>query len=475
MLTPQRRAGMDEEQAVASDRTGLSRRGALSGGVMAIASACGLGACASGPPRPLPLQLTDADNDLGRMINAPGGPVVAGGRLNAEALRRFYGQRSFTPVWSGRGAQAEAMVAAVLRAGDHGLDPELFHAPLLERRWQVSPLRRELLLTDAVLSYADALAHGAVPVERRKDFEALAPDRIDVSAAVDAAIGRWDPVSAIEALAPATTTYRALREELRAPREEPRARRAGLSRRAAAAAARAAAERHRSIVVGLERERWLPRTLPSERVWVNVPEQQLVMYHGAYPAFTTRVVVGDNSERNQSPEFDALIEASFFNPPWIVPRDVVALEILPRLERDPDYLARNRMRLLPNGEVEQSAGPDAGLGFLLFEMPNRFDVYLHDTPSRYLFSRSNRRMSRGCIRVENPRELAARLLREPIEAVERRIEEGRTTRTALPRPMPVFVTYQTAVADPDGVVKVHDDFYGRDEELWRRLQKQPVA
>jgi len=468
----------EERQAAAPGEAGLSRRGALSGGAMAVAAAFGLGACTSGPRQPLPLQVTEADNDIGRMINAPGGPVVAGERLDAEALRRFYGRRGFTPVWTGRGAQAEAMVAAVLRAGEHGLDPALFHAPLLERRWQVSPLRRELLLTDAVLSYADALAHGAVPVQRRKDFEALAPERIDVPAAVEAAIARRDAVSAIEALAPRTVTYRALREDLRNPppsvpvRLPPNRRGRAAAR---AAAERAAAERQRSIVVGLERERWLPRSLPFERVWVNVPEQQLVMYNGSSPSFTTRVVVGDNSDGNQSPEFDAVIEASFFNPPWIVPRDVVAREILPRLEREPDYLARNRMRLLPNGEVEQSAGPDAGLGFLLFEMPNRFDVYLHDTPSRYVFGRSNRRMSRGCIRVENPNELAARLLREPVEYVEQRIGEGRTARKPLPRPVPVFVTYQTAVADPDGVVKVHEDFYGRDAELWRRLHQQAAA
>jgi murein L,D-transpeptidase YcbB/YkuD len=270
-------------------------------------------------------------------------------------------------------------------------------------------------------------------------------------------------VAAIEALAPATPSYRAMREAMRKHRAGP------------ASGGRGGAERLRSLAVNLERERWLPRPLPADRVWVDVPAQQLVLFRGDRPEFSTRVVVGDNSERNQSPEFDALIEASFFNPPWVIPRDIVAAEILPRLAREPDYLARNNMVLRPNGEVEQSPGPEAGLGFLLFDMPNRFDVYLHDTPDRFLFSRSNRRMSRGCIRVQNPRELAALLLRQPIEAIDRKIAAGGTSRTALPTPVPVFVTYQTVAADAGGAMQFREDFYGRDADLWRRLQKHPVA
>jgi murein L,D-transpeptidase YcbB/YkuD len=437
----------------------VSRRGAV-----ALAAAWGLGACAAGPEKATPpLAMSEPETALGRLIDGAPGPVVAGERLDAAALRRFYALRGFAPVWAERRAQADALVAAVLRAEEHGLDPELFRAGLLMRRETFPALRREVLLTEAFLSYADALAHGAVPAARRKGFEALAPRRVDVAGALDAAIGSRDPVAAIQALAPATPTYRALAEAMRKHRAAP------------ASGGRAAAERLRSIAVNLERERWLPRPLPADRVWVDVPAQQLVLFRGDRPEFSTRVVVGDNSERNQSPEFAALIEASFFNPPWVVPRDIVAAEILPRLAREPDYLARNNMVLRPNGEVEQSAGPEAGLGFVLFDMPNRFDVYLHDTPDRFLFSRSNRRMSRGCIRVQNPRELAALLLRQPVEAIDRKIAAGATSRTALPTPVPVFVTYQTAVADAGGAMQFREDFYGRDADVWRRLRARPDA
>ncbi|MBP0463393.1 L,D-transpeptidase family protein [Roseomonas sp. PWR1] len=396
---------------------------------------------------------------------------VGGQSLDADLLRRFYERRGYRPVWTGLETQAEALVAKVLRAADHGLDPDLFHAPLLRGMETLPTLQRDLILTNAVLSYAAALAHGAVPAERRKGFEALAPRPVDVVEVLDGALLREDPVEEIEALAPQTQTYLALRAMMLAPRRTEAAPAARPRTAAAAAAAAAeAAARLRSLKVNMERERWLPRQLPPDRVWVNIPNQRLVFYRGGRPVFTTRVVVGDVTERNQSPEFDALIEAGFFNPPWVVPRDIVEAEILPRIAREPDYLARNNMVMRPNGEVEQMPGPTAGLGYVLFDMPNRFDVYLHDTPDRFIFSRGNRQMSRGCIRVENPRELAALLMREPIEVIDRKIAQGDTVRTRLPRPVPVFVTYHTAFLDDDGTIQFRPDFYDRDTGLMRRLQ-----
>lgn len=437
-----------------------------------MAAASALGACAPQPYKPpQPVVAGPKGTDLARLIDNARGPVVAGQRLNVAALREFYQRHDFNPVWSRRQRQADALVELVLRAEEHGLSPDRFHGGLLQRRDQIPALQRELLLTDAFLAYGDALAHGAVPTARRKRLEALSPGRIDLGAALDAAISSFDPAAEFEALAPATPTYRALRAALREGVPLP----PRLRGAARVAARRAAEARQRTIAVNLERQRWIPRQLPADRVWVNVPDQDLVLFRGNQPAFGTQVIVGDNAERNQSPEFDTVIEASFFNPPWVIPRDIVEAEILPRLAREPDYLARNNMVLRPGGEIEQSAGPEAGLGFVLFDMPNRFDVYLHDTPDRFLFSRSNRRMSRGCIRVQQPRELAALLLDQSIEAIERKIEAGRTTRTTLPNPMPVYVTYQTAFADAEGTLQFRDDFYGRDEDLYHRLSTREQA
>jgi murein L,D-transpeptidase YcbB/YkuD len=445
----------------------LSRRRALAGGPLALAAAWTLGACATlepEPPRPQAARPPGAENDLTRLRDG-GNPVIGGETLRGDLLRRFYAQRDFEPVWTSRPAQAEALAAAVLRAGDHGLDPELFQAGPLAQRSALPPLQRDMLLSHAVLAYAEALALGAVPPARRRDGEALADDPVDVARVLGAALDRRDPAAAIEALAPATPTYAALRRAL-------------AQLRAGAAAsdglvADALTRSTRGIAVNLERQRWLPRRLPPDRVWVNVADQQLALYRDDETVFSTRVVVGDVVERKQSPEFRTVIEAGFLNPPWIIPRDIVEADILPRLERDPGFLDRHRIVLLPNGEGEQAPGPESGLGAIMFYMPNRFDVYLHDTPDKTAFARENRRLSNGCIRVENPLELAALLMDKPVSAIHEAVAEGATTRKPLPSPVPVFVLYHTAFAAADGTLQFRPDFYQRDGSIWRQLRKDP--
>jgi murein L,D-transpeptidase YcbB/YkuD len=400
-----------------------------------------------------------AQDDLPALLAADP-PRVAGEALDGGLLRRFYARRGFQPVWANRPAQASALANAVLNAGDHGLDPELFQAGLLRRAASLPPDRRDLLLSHAVLSYAQALAAGAVPVGRRDERQTLSPGSVDVAAALDDALEGPDVAATIESLAPRTPAYAALREALRAPRARGRSELA------------AAAER-RMVLANLERQRWLPRQLPPDRVWVNVPEQRLVFYRDDRPVFRTRVAVGADLDRKQSPEFHTMIEGAFFNPPWIIPPDIVATDILPRAERDAGFLARNNIVLRPNGEAEQAPGPLAGLGVVMFDMPNPFDVYLHDTPDRSAFARENRRISNGCIRVENPLQLAALLMDRPLEEIERRVAENGTIRDALPRRVPVFVVYHTAVLGADGRLDAREDFYARDEAVWRALHKHP--
>ncbi|HEU5095420.1 MAG TPA: L,D-transpeptidase family protein [Reyranella sp.] len=449
-----------------SRRGVLARVGMVAGGAIALATACSPAAptvleadqepvaLVSAPSAPV---VASADTKLGELIERAPESIVAGERPNFGLLRRFYARHDFAPVWTTRQSQANSLINAVLRAGDHGLAPELFHANLLRSPATLPVLDRELLLSNAFLSYADALARGAVPVERRRDDEALVPEPVDIAAALDAAIDSPDPAAAIEALAPDTPTYRRLRQALRSYR-------AGIP-----AGGKAATPRLRAIEVNLERERWLPRRLPADRVWVNVADERLVLYRDDRPVFSTRVIVGQDEERNQSPEFEASIDGILFNPPWNIPPDIAANEILPKARHDPNYLARHNMVVLPDGGLQQLAGANSGLGQLMFEMRNRFDVYLHDTPSKNLFSRNDRRISHGCIRVENPRKLAALLMQQPVDAIDQAIATGSTTRSDLPKPVPVFVVYETAFADVDGRLQFRADVYGRDAEIWRSL------
>jgi murein L,D-transpeptidase YcbB/YkuD len=449
----------------------LPRVGLMAGAAIALVAACApADPPVVAPDRGKPLALVSApagphlahgNTELGELIESAPKSIIRGERLNVELLRSFYARHGFKPVWTTRQAQVDSLMDAIARAGDHGLSPELFHADLLRSQvTSLSTLDRELLLSNAFLSYADALARGAMPIERRRDDEVLTPAPIDVAAALDTAIRSPDPGAVIEALAPATPTYRALRQALQVSR---------------AGGGKIATTRLREIEVNLERERWLPRRLPADRVWVNAADGRLVLYRNDQPIFTTRVIVGQDERRNQSPEFEAMIQGIWFNPPWIVPEDIARDEILPKARTDPNYLAKHNMVLRPDGVLEQKEGGNSGLGHFLFDMNNRFDVYLHDTPSRELFTRDNRRISHGCIRVEKPDELVALLMRQQVETIKEAIATGDTYHRRLPAPVPVFVIYETAFADDDGKLQFRPDIYRRDAEIREYLDPKGRA
>lgn len=455
--------GWSKLAQVRQSRSLLARIGPIAFGALASAVACAPAeppgragdkeptvSLVSAPPKPT---IADANAGLADLIeSAP--KSVAGERLNVELLRRFYARRGFAPVWETRQGQANSLMDAVARAGHHGLAPELFvHAELLRSPAALSALDRELLLSNAFLSYADALARGAVPVERRRDNETLTPEPIDIAAVLDAAIGSPDPAAVIEGLAPTTPTYRMLRQALQD---------------------KTAPTRLREIRVNLERERWLPRRLPAERVWVNVADGRLVLYRDDQPVFSTRVIVGMTERRNQSPELQTPIDGIWFNPPWNVPKDI-AEGMLAKARLDPTYLARHNMVMLPDGVLQQRGGGNSALGQMMFHMNNRFDVYLHDTPSKNLFGRDDRRFSHGCIRVEDPKKLAALLMRQSSEEIDEMIATGSATWRALPKPVPVFVVYETAFADADAKLQFRADIYSRDVEIAQSLDPKRRA
>jgi murein L,D-transpeptidase YcbB/YkuD len=159
----------------------------------------------------------------------------------------------------------------------------------------------------------------------------------------------------------------------------------------------------------------------------------------------------------------------------MVPPYIAKEEILPLVKQDPNYLAKHNMIMMPDGGVQQLAGANSGLGQLMFYMDNKFDVYLHDTPSKNLFLRDDRHISHGCIRVENPKQLAALLMQQPIDAINQEIATGGTARRALPKPVPVFVVYETAFAEFDGRLQFRPDAYGRDAEIWQYLKSKGQA
>ncbi|HTW53520.1 MAG TPA: L,D-transpeptidase family protein [Stellaceae bacterium] len=460
------------------------------------------------------------DSEIKARLAGTGPLSIAGEPVHAALLRRFYDEHGDLPVWATHPAQATALWHAVLNAEDQGLEPDDFHVAAFAKT-ALSPLDRDILLSDAFLGYADALARGVMPNEARTDDEDLSPGPVDVVAALDSALTSVDPEATINGLAPKTPDYAALRrayESYRAmakaggwPRvpEAPAPDRArilqqrlsiegylpaGYATDAMGAqtvqALKKFQERHgltpngvlgnatlielnvpaelraRQIAVNLERLRWLPRTMPADRVWVNTANEQLQLFQNNEPVFTTRVVVGQSDK--QTPEFQAQIVSVLYNPPWYIPYGIAQKEIMPLIEEDPDYLDKHHMTMRDNGSILQEAGPYSALGRLKFEMPNRFDVYLHDTPLRSYFARENRRLSHGCVRVQNPRELASLLLGISEAEISKNIDTGTTYRHSLPQPLPVFIVYQTAFVD-DGALQFRQDVYQRDADIAQHL------
>ena len=363
--------------------------------------------------------------------------------------------------------------ARVARAGDHGLDPELFHAGLLRKLATLSPIDRDLLLSDAFLAYADALARGAVPIEARYDDEDLTPEPIDVAAALTRALNSPDPAAVIEELAPRSPAYLALRRALQSYRADG----AEAARAGSAAAPSSGEAQRRAIIVNLERLRWLPRQLPADRIWVNIPTARLELYRDNRPVFTTRVVVGETDK--QTPELKTAITSVLFNPPWYVPRSIVTKEILPKLARDPDYLARHHMVMRPDGGIQQLPGAGTALGRLKFESVE---------PFRRL---SARHAAEVAVQPRRPvREPWLRARREPARTrrpAARRARRGdrQSDRAGLDR------SPHAAEADPGlsglpdrfrrfwtAAIAFAPDVYERDEAIWRHLQRArqvPVA
>ena len=422
--------------------------------------------------------------ELKARLDVPGKLAVAGERMHDQLLRRFYTAHGYQTVWTNRAAEASHLWNAVQHAGNQGLDPGLFHSSVItERGPTLSPVERDLLLSDAFLSYADALSRGAMPIEDRADDEDLTPEPVDIVEVLDAAIASPNPAQLIEALAPSSSAYLALR---RAYAENRAVSEGGIPIRGSDARkkpergmteSRAAAERRmRQLAVNLERLRWLPRSMPPDRVEVNAAIARLRLFRDDRPVFTTRVVVGEIDK--QTPELQSTIDDILFNPPWNIPRSIAQKEILPRLAADPDYLSSHHMRWRAGGAIQQEAGPYSALGRLKFEMTDRYDVYLHDTPLKSLFQSAARLMSHGCVRVENPRALAALLLEQGPETIDKGIARGYTNRRPLPTPVPIFIVYQTAYVESNGSIQFSSDPYERDDEIWQHLtraQRSPVA
>lgn len=247
----------------------------------------------------------------------------------------------------------------------------------------------------------------------------------------------------------------------------------------------------------LERWRWLPVGLHSASIVANIPEFRLRAYDENYKvALSMNVVVGKAYD-HATPVFSDTMQYVVFRPYWNVPYSISKAEFLPRIARDPDYLAKkgfqvvnHRQDVVTSGAVtsdmlaelqagklfiRQMPGPKNSLGLVKFIFPNSSNVYMHDTPAPEFFAKSRRDFSHGCIRLEKPADLAMWVLQEnpgwDMDRVRAAMNGTPNQQVNLAHPIPVLILYGTAIVTEDGIVHFYDDIYGHDAALEKVLAK----
>jgi murein L,D-transpeptidase YcbB/YkuD len=257
-----------------------------------------------------------------------------------------------------------------------------------------------------------------------------------------------------------------------------------------------AERRVEQLELNLERWRWLPQDLGRRHIIVNIAAFELEVVEDEAVVLTMRVVVG--LPYHHTPVFSDTMRYLVLNPYWQVPRDIAVQDLLPRVKRDPSYLAQQKLRLFRGWDPEarevdpatvnwsaitpdefpfrlrQDPGPINALGHIKFMFPNKFNVYLHDTPARPLFEETRRDFSHGCIRIQQPIELAVYLLRQDPRwdrgELLRALDEAVDRTVPLPEPIPIHMLYWTAWADEDHTIQFRRDIYDQDAPLLEALR-----
>jgi murein L,D-transpeptidase YcbB/YkuD len=498
-----------------------------------------------------PANAADASREaIAAILNGPDPLVLDGITLDGPHLRALYESYGGSAIWHKR---VDHVTAVLRDAGGEGLDPAAYHLTAIAQRQAdrttegASAL--DVLVSDAVLRYATDVRYGRSRPHLTAEIAFERPP--DPVWLVQTVIAASDVEGALRALAPTQPQYVALRKALAdhramleagkrwpivpdgptirpgtmdpaVPALRARLEASGEYTGAAAATSRrydpqlvdavrtfqsthglaadgavgksvraalnaGLATRIEQIVVNMERWRWLPEDLGSKRVMVNVASARVRMIEDGHEVFEGPVIVGETDKR--TPMFSSAITHVIFNPSWTVPDKIARKELLPKVQRDRSYFARQGIRLIgnwhPGGSeddpnwggahgasgfrLRQAPGPQNPLGRVKFQIPNVFGVYMHDTSNRNLFAREKRTLSHGCVRVGKALDFAEFVLAGVPSWSEARRErilaDWNTTTIVLPTPIPVHLMYETAWVDEAGRTHFLDDVYGRDRRL----------
>jgi len=255
-------------------------------------------------------------------------------------------------------------------------------------------------------------------------------------------------------------------------------------------------ERINTVRINMERARWVMHHLPKDFMMVNIAGFNVRRVTNDSVMFWSRVIVGRNY--HETPIFKGTLSYIEINPTWTLPYSIATKETLPKLKKDPNYLAKKNMIIMDrNGKeldpstidfnslsrgnfpytLRQKAGPRNALGQVKFMFPNKHAVYLHDTPARSLFAQEDRAFSHGCIRLDKKWELFLKLVGDDgwdMKRINEVLNSGKTTRVRLKHPIEILLLYWTAGADKQNRLYFNKDIYDRDASVLKELNKEIV-
>jgi len=417
--------------------------------LLAFAASCGIAASASARDKPVPV------------VTPPG---------QGQSVDDFYAARGGQPLWLAPGNEgaAEALLELLRNARADGLDPTTYSVRELDRAfWRSDRRAQEMLLSRAFGAYVRDLRFRANDLGTIFVDPALRPAAPSPRASLEAAAAAPSLTDYIRQMGWMHPYYAALRRALiAAPDETARQR----------------------LTVNLERARLLPAATAGRYVLVNAAEQKLSMWEHGEPVDAMKVVVG--KPIYPTPMMAGLIRYTVLRPYWNVPADLAAERVAPFVVKaGVGYLRQKGYRLLSDwsdeatladsstvdwkavaaGKVQvrlrQDPGPGNSMGVMKFMFPNAQGIYLHDTPSTELFGEASRLFSGGCVRLEAAPRLATWLYGKPLKATGSAPEQ----QVPLQAPVPVYITYLTAVPDQNGQLAIYDDIYRRDAQRMAQL------
>jgi L,D-transpeptidase YcbB len=460
---------------------------------------------------------------------------IVGSKKDRAPIEAFYSSRNYAPLWITDGkanARATAAIGYLRHVDADGLDPADYPAPNFEALSTPSDLAEaEIKLTAAVVTYAHHASVGRVHWSRVSadiEYSTPAAEPGDVLAAI---AGASDVATMLDSYEPQTPGYRALKAKLadvragkidksKPPIASGPALKVGMQDervpalrerlgvngndgntydKTLAEAVKKFQQQHDLaatgtlgaatldalngraqpdrvtdlIIANMERWRWMPHRLPDTYVIVNLPDFTLRVMHNGKQLWTTRIVIG--KPEMPTPIMTAEMKYITVNPTWNVPPSIVNHEYLPALAQDPTVLERMGLRVDRNADgsihIYQPPGDKNALGRIRFNFPNKFLVYQHDTPDKYMFAYDKRAFSHGCMRVQDPvhyAEVLLSLVRPSDGYTEDRIRKmfgSSENDIQFPTFVSVNLTYQTAFVDDAGKLELREDVYGRDRAL----------